>query len=70
MSRKMISPDGIKANMVCASCEHCKLIRSPSPTLWRNKCIKSGKWLSNTSGYCDDYEPSQFFVKERYKEIQ
>lgn len=70
MAKKMISPNGVKANMVCASCEHCKLVCSPAPAYWRNKCMKTGKWLSNTSIYCDDYEPSQFFVKRGYKEIQ
>lgn len=36
----MISPYGVKVNMVCASCEYCKMQRVPAPTYWRNKCLK------------------------------
>ena len=52
----MISPYGVKVNMVCASCEYCKMQRVPAPTYWRNKCLKNNKWLTNTSSFCDSYK--------------
>lgn len=70
MNKKMISPTGVRANMVCASCEHCKRQSVPAPTYWKNKCDKHDKWLTNTGGYCNDYKMGKFFVERGYKEIK
>lgn len=68
MTRKMISPDGVKANMVCASCLYCKY--RPTSIGYKNVCIKTNKLLDVTSGWCDNYKMSIFFVTTGYKEIK
>ncbi len=66
----MISPYGVKANMVCASCEYCKNQRVPAPIYWRNKCLKNNKWLTDTSSFCNSYKMGKFFVERGYQEIK
>lgn len=70
MSKKMISPYGVKANMVCASCAYRTMIGVPAPNYWRNKCLKNDKWLTDTSSYCDSYKMGKFFAERRYQEIK
>ena len=66
----MISPYGIKVNMVCASCEYCKMQKVQAPTYLRKKCLKNNKWLTNTSSFCDSYKMGEFFVARGYQEIK
>lgn len=70
MSKKMISPNGVKANMVCASCEYCERQMVPAPTYWRNKCLKNNKWLTDTNSFCDSYKMGKFFVERGYQEVK
>lgn len=70
MSKKMISPEGVKANILCASCEHCKLQCAPKTGLWKSRCLKHNEWLDDSGGYCDDYEMEKFFAERGYKEVK
>lgn len=70
MKRKMISPNGLKANMVCSSCAHGKLISTPPPVYWRSRCFKHEKWIVDGGECCEDYEMEKFFMENGYKEIQ
>lgn len=58
---RMISPDGVKANMICASCEY---IRHPHERL----CMKQNIAVAG-DGYCSEYKMAKFFEERGYKPI-
>lgn len=70
MSKLMINPEGVKANMVCATCEHRKRQPFPPPVYWKNKCLKNDRWITDMSGYCASYKMGKFFVERGYKELK
>lgn len=67
---KMISPNGVKANMRCASCLHNKWLYytgAPKVTRW---CAKKDKAIINSRNKCSYYVMNEFFQKRGYKVIK
>lgn len=67
---KMISPNGVKANMCCASCLYNKrlyYIGAPKVTRW---CAKKDKAIINSRNKCSYYVMDEFFQKRGYKMIK
>lgn len=57
----MISPNGVKANMCCASCLHNKWLYytgAPKVTRW---CAKKDKAIINGRNKCSYYVMDEFF---------
>lgn len=65
---KMISPQGIKANMCCASCIHSTY----KSVLYRVKkwCVKKDKPILNLGNKCGYYAMAEFFQKRGYEPIK
>ena len=61
---KMISPDGVKANMCCASCAHFTY-------KYVNKrwCIKKDSPIIDLGHKCGYYTMAKFFQKRNYKPL-
>lgn len=66
----MISLNGVKANMCCASCLHNKWLYytgAPKVTRW---CAKKDKAIINGRNKCSYYVMDEFFQKRGYKVIK
>ena len=67
----MISPNGVKANMCCASCLYNKWLYytgAPKVTRW---CAKKDKAIINGRNKCSYYIMDEFFQKRGgYKVIK
>ena len=66
----MISPNGVKANMCCASCLHNKWLYyagAPKVIRW---CAKKDKAIINGRNKCSYYVMDEFFQKRGYKVIK
>lgn len=66
----MISPNGVKANMCCASCLHNKWLYytgAPKVTRW---CAKKDKAIINGRNKCSYYVMDEFFQKRGYKPMK
>lgn len=64
---KMISPNGVKANMCCASCKHLGFnINSRNIKRWCKKLDRPVLRYGNKCGY---YVMDEFFRKRGYKPV-
>ena len=66
---KMISPNGVKANMCCASCLHNSIrffTGSRNIEIW---CKKKDKDITNSRDKCKYYVMAKFFQERGYKAI-
>ena len=65
---KMISPNGVKANMCCASCLYSK--RFFTRRNIKRWCAKKDKAIIDGGDKCGDYEMAKFFQEQGYKIIK
>lgn len=64
---KMISPNGVKANMCCANCLYNKRLYYIGAPRW---CAKKDKAIINSRNKCSYYVMDEFFQKRGYKVIK
>ena len=65
---KMVSPNGVKANMCCASCLHYSIRYFTSRNI-KEWCKKRDKVITNLGNKCGYYVMGEFFRKRGYKPI-
>lgn len=66
---KMISPNGVKANMCCASCLY-NSIRFFYEQEYKKWCTKKDKAITSYRNKCGYYVMAKFFQERGYKVIK
>ena len=66
---RMISPNGVKANMCCASCLYnsIRFFTSRNIKKW---CTKKDKAITDSRSKCGYYVMAEFFQKRGYKVLK
>lgn len=67
---KMISPNGVKANMCCASCLYYNSIRFFTSHNIKRWCTKKDKAIVDGRSKCGYYVMAKFFQERGYKIIK
>lgn len=65
--KKMISKNGVKANMCCASCKHNNMVLVGHN--YKCICLKKNTIIKDGSNKCNYYVMQDFFRKRGYKPL-
>lgn len=66
---KMVSPNGVKANMCCASCKHLGYNYNVYSHNIKRWCKKLDRPVLRNGNKCGYYVMAEFFQKRGYKPI-
>lgn len=67
---KTISPNGVKANMCCASCFYNSIRFFSCKSKYKMWCTKKDKAIINGRNKCGYYVMAKFFQERGYKIIK